>query len=327
MKASIYSIAALALMSSLAACSDDAELQSAVETIVSFDGEAEFLSNFFVLNDLGQVEQNIIGQPLDAKDPSVVSYAMGDIDAARDHFLSLIPEDGLVEKKPDGSIVYTPVKIETSYLWDDDSEDEPKEVNSMTTEQPTVVFAPVEKGNLLATITFNTANSPVKRADVLYDWPLNSDSPYQKGELVWAPTFQIMGAQTQYVCVREAKDGVSGILIAISKDPVAVTSPFPTKDKPGRGMLYSGNKRDMPNENEMRDCWAIFKADMDRWTERFHAAGGGELKFGENYWFGKTVLWDWCTFRGYKDKDQRECFSRFKNWKYRCWQIAYFAFK
>ncbi|MCF0204513.1 MAG: hypothetical protein HUK12_04355, partial [Muribaculaceae bacterium] len=165
MKASKYIIAAMAILS-LASCEKkDLEPEIADGTsVMTYDGEAALLRKFMRVDSKGNVTQHIIGMPLNESDQSVISYAMSDLNAAREEFLSFLPEDAKVERKDDGSIIYTPVMTEMRFKQSDKEGEDPVTVACYSTDMPTVVFTPVEKGNLLATITFNDASLPVKRA-------------------------------------------------------------------------------------------------------------------------------------------------------------------
>ena len=332
MKASQYIFAALATLS-LAACNDDInfnEPMAPTGSYESYNGEDEMLRNFFILDKSGNVKQYIIGKPLNQNDSSVVSYAMSDIDAARDEFLSFLPEGAKVEYKADGSIVYTPVKIQTYYHIESNSEQQPMALSNSSTDQPTVVFTPVEKGNLMATITFNDFKSPVKRAEILYNWPLNSDSKYLEGDGIPFPTlFERDPAHyKKMVVIRESKNGRAGVLLYLSSERRKCGSwCFPRFEPNRNGMIIDGDEREMPNLNEMREYWGIINSNLKRWQKNFEDAGNRVPQYGDKCWFGKTVAWNWYTVQCKNANDKgltTEAYSREKNWEKPFWNEKFF---
>ena len=320
MKKLMYIMAALGIVS-LSACNNDGDIpDEPYKSFISQDGEQDFLNNFFWTDDDGNVEQYIMGIPLDNSKKDVVSFAMDNLTEARDQFLAYIPEDGKVEHKPDGSIVYTPVKVETFYKWSGDSTDEPILVHNVSTDEPTITFKPVEEGNLMATITFASSQSAVKRAEILYNWTRNSDSPFLEGEVVHDLRFHCCD---NMVCIREAKNGIAGVFLYISPKRMQTTSIF--RDWPHPGMLCSRDVKYMPEFKQAADYFKIFRRDMTRWQVNFREAGLGEPQYGEQYWYGERVLWDWATFCMKENGDcVRECFSRQKSWEKRCLMHEFF---
>ena len=298
-----------------------------VKSFISYDGEEEMLSNFFTTDDDGNVQDYIIGVPIDADHMDVTTCALGDLDKAREMFLTLIPDDGKVERNSDGSIVYTPVQIETYYKWSGDSIDEPKEERIVATDQPSVTFTPVEQGNLLATVTFASPTSPIKRLEILYNWPLNSFSEYQEGEEVTRSPI-IGNKDVKFLCIREASDGIAGVLLFISPETREIRSPFYEQAEYNReGKIIDPDNKKMPSLGQMNEYWKILSSDMNRWQRKFVSAGMGKPEYGTTYWFGGKHFFSWDGFR-YKQGGsyQKEGYSRLKHWKFQYFQHETFNF-
>lgn len=297
-------------------------------SVMTYDGEAALLRKFMRVDSKGNVTQHIIGMPLNESDQSVISYAMSDLNAAREEFLSFLPEDAKVERKDDGSIIYTPVMTEMRFKQSDKEGEDPVTVVCYSTDMPTVVFTPVEKGNLLATITFNDASLPVKRAEILYNWPVNSDSKYCEGDGVPMPTlFERDPAHYQkMVCIRESGNGRAGVLLYLSPETRKCGSYlFPRDEKHRNGMIIDGDQNEMPDLGEMKEYWGIINSNLARWQRNFVEAGNRKPVYGDKCWFGKKEAWNWYTVQCRTDKKlETEAYSREKNWDKPFWNVKYF---
>ena len=104
MKQLSYILAAVGILI-LSACNNSDMPDAPIESLISYDGEKEMFRNFFTTDDAGEVQDYIIGVPLDSDNLDVTSCSIESLDKAREMFLAMIPDDGKVERKSDGSIV------------------------------------------------------------------------------------------------------------------------------------------------------------------------------------------------------------------------------
>ena len=300
-----------------------------VESIISFDGEKDMFRNFFNTDSTGKVRDYIIGIPLDQNNEEVVSCAIESIDKAREMFLAMIPDGGKVERKTGGSIVYTPVQIETYYKWSGDSIDEPSVVREVSTDQPTITFTPVEQDNLMATVTFASSNSPIKRVEILYNWEADSYSAYLEGEIT--PCETLFGETKNFLCIREASNGIAGVLLYISEDKRMTRW---VKKTEREGMLIDGDEDNMPNRTQVTEYFGILLGNEDRWRKNCAVAGfpfpekatKGDYK--NSYWYGEVdqSIWPWWFAIRYYEKDDYvyDNFSRSDYWKFQYCQQYFF---
>ena len=273
-----------------------------MRSYTSYDGTREFISNFACLDAMGYVDQYSRGEPLDPDKPEVISYAMPSLDAARDHFLSLMPSDAKIKKNSKGVITYTPYSVLTGYDWNE-TDREPYDMSELKEDQPTIVFTPVNDGNLLATITFDpkAKGLPITQINVLASWPKTEASPYRRGDIV--PMYNIFDEEVDAICVRERANGFAGVALYIPIIECGVTTMYyddrldEAIEKYDKYMLCSLNLNSMPNEFQMNEYFDVMCQDLTYWQIRFEDADNGPLVLDEQYWMGKLKIWEWCTYK------------------------------
>ena len=326
MKQLSYILAAVGILI-LSACNNNDMPDVPIESLISYDGEKEMFRNFFTTDDAGEVQDYIIGVPLDSDNLDVTSCSIESLDKAREMFLAMIPDDGKVERKSDGSIVYTPVQHETYYKWSGDTLDNPTVVRVVSKDQPTVTFMPVEQNNLMATVTFASSNSPIKRVEILYNWQLNSDSEYLEGEITKRET--LFHKMENFVCIREASNGVAGVLLYFSPETreVRSTAPWLDIEKNRNGKLITDDIKKMPNKNQMEDYWKIIHSNKERWDSNFRVAGGKEVpQYETYYWYGEDsdllMIRHWMALRYSKTgkPETKGCNRMWGKEKFHYWQ-------
>ena len=130
-------------------------------------------------------------------------------------------------------------------------------------------------------------------------WPVNSEeSPYQLGDIV---VINVQGLGSfNGICIREKGKGVSGLVLAITKEEFY--GGWDRDDKPGMMedtfLSYGSHNKDWvnkycPNKSDATALASILATDWDFFEACFDDAGEGQLRKGWNYW---TEEWDWKLF-------------------------------
>ncbi len=196
---------------SLASCSSDDENQGTVTPpgadsipesgdVTSFD-QVKFLQNNIVeIDSVGNMVQRVNGAPLDTADTTVLSIKVADVNAAKEMFKSWLSPD--TETEP-----ISPSTVDVKAAL--------KDGNGAVKE--TVYFKSVNDGNDVAEMTFdgNGVFKHFTKVKFTTMWPLNSGrSPYHVGDREQHDTYE--EGMKNWVCVREAKEGVAGLMVYVS---------------------------------------------------------------------------------------------------------------
>ncbi len=194
-------------VASLASCSSDSDNNSGQGhpesgDVTSYDQVRYLQNNIVEIDSLGNMVQRVSGIPLDNSDTTVLSIKVADVEAAKKMFVSWLSPDTKTE-------LISPSTVDVkAALADGDGK-----------VKDTVYFKAVTSGKEVAEMTF--AKSDVfkhfSKIQFVTGWPSpfkEGRTPYHVGEFENYPTFE--EGTKKWVCVREAKDGVSGMLMYIS---------------------------------------------------------------------------------------------------------------
>ncbi len=249
-------------LASLTACSsdnDDNNNNGRQESgkVTSFD-QVKFLQNNIIeIDSLGNMVQRVSGARLNEADSTELTVGAADVNAAAEMFKSWLSPDTKTE-------LISPSTV--------DMKADLKDADGKVKE--TVYFKTVtDKGNDIAEMTFEKGGvlkhfSKVKFV-VRNTFSLNNHSPFKVGEYEQHDTYS-EGMQN-WVCVREAKDGVAGLMMYISQ-------------KAGWwGFNYIGNFA-TPSLAKAASDALRFNNNWDKFEEYFKAAGQERLLKSEYYW-------------------------------------------
>ncbi len=248
----------------LTSCSSDdyGNKQSEAESgdVTSFD-QVKFLQNNIVeIDSLGNMVQRVNGIPLNNADTTVLSIKVADVAAAKKMFESWLSPDTKTE-------LISPSTVDVkAALKDEDGNI-----------KETVYFKTVTDGNDIAEMTF--AGSGVfkhfSKVKFVTAWPglfTEGRSPYTVGQ---TELFEAHGKKTpqKWVCIKEAKDGVAGMMMYISDYKTAM------------GTNYIS---DLATPSLAKAASDVLRTDWDKYVEYFKNADR-TLESGEYYWIN-----DWA---------------------------------
>lgn len=252
-------------MASLASCSSDNyhNEQEGPESadVTSFDQVKYLQSNIVEIDSVGKMVQRVNGIPESNADTTVLAIKVADINAASDMFKSWLSPDTKTELiSPSTTDMKAALKDEKGNV------------------KETVYFKSVNSGNEVAEMTF--AGSGVfkhfSKVKFVTAWALpfaEGRSPYTIGQ---TETFQTYSDGMQkWLCVREAKDGVSGLLVYISNAKVLM------------GTKYIHN---FPTPSLAKTTSDVLRSDWNKYVKYFDGLGR-TLESGEYYWIN-----DWAFY-------------------------------
>lgn len=258
--------AGLCLMSLFAACSEEigdikpegGDVDSM--RITNFDQKQFLQAKFVLVDSMGGFVQRVNGVPLDPADTTVLYIGVKDVAEAKSIFKGWLAPDA--EPIENGDVITVDLLDENGH--------EQGQVNFT----PKMEYAPEP---LVAVVNFSEGTDMKYVSEVKFipegSWPNNSESPYAVGETVSMETID-EGVQ-KWLCIREAKQGISGILVYLSHETNFV---FPDIDN---NIYYFF--RPNPIISTISEVAAITSANWDVFQPMFTAAG--MTLADEYYWF------------------------------------------
>ena len=211
---------------------------------------------------------NGYGVALDTDYPDHLYIGVGDYDEAEDLFLGWVA--------PGGDVKETPPSTDIVYQFTDENGNK----------QGSVTFAEsYEDGHVAELYVGNGTDLPFRRITFLLHsaWPpfQGAGSKWQLGDIAT----KIYGYTS--VCIREASQGVKGLLVALSTEEYWGNGYiFADGD---RTMSFNGANRDwvnkyVPDETEVVTIAQILCGDWDFYVDCFKEAKAGALVKGREYW-------------------------------------------
>lgn len=258
-------------LTSIYSCSSDDDDDNDKEvqesgSVTTYD-QVEYLQNHIVeIDSLGIMVQRVNGMPLNSADTTEVSIGVEDFDAAAEMFKSWLSPDTKVELSSPST-----VNMQASL------KDEAGDVKE------TVYFKAVEsEGPNVAEVTFASEGVFKHFSKVVFvkssAWPENASfSPYYVGDLEKYDTYR--DGQQYWVCVREAKKGVSGLLVYISD---------------GEWVLGQKYIKNFASPSIAKDVSSILKSNWNTYVKYFNEAGR-TLDKNSFYWIND---WKYFVFGG-----------------------------
>ena len=240
---------------------DDVKVQESV-SVTTYDQVKYFQDNIVEIDSLGVMVQRVNGMPLNSADTTELSIGVENLDAAAEMFKSWLSPDTKVELSYPST-----VNMQASL------KDEAGDVKE------TVYFKAVEsEGKNVAEVTFASDGVFKHFSKVVFvkssAWPDNASfSPYSVGDLEKHDTYE--DGKQYWVCVREAKVGVSGLMVYISADAWIL------------GQKYIKN---LASPSTAKTVSSILKSDWNTYVKYFSAAGR-TLDKDSYYWIN-----DWKYF-------------------------------
>ena len=236
----------------IASCSTDEEDITLEETQyqgrVTVFNQVRYLQNNIVeVDSLGNFVQRVSGAPLNPADTTELYIGVANLPDAAEMFQGWLSLDTEMKLSAPSTV---------------DMEAGLKDENGQL--QETVYFKVVDEAPTLAEVTF--AKGPVMKhvSKIIFikesAWPENDYSPYLIGDQA------VGGAVGGYVCIREAKNGISGLLMYITRD----TSVGIYKSCPSVSLATEASK--------------ILRADWDAFVLFFSSSSGSLLKKDTFYW-------------------------------------------
>lgn len=255
-------------LASLAACSSDdynnnGEIQESGD-VTLFDQVQYLQNNIIEIDSLGNIVQRISGVKMNDADSTELTVGVKDINAAKEMFESWLSPDTKTKAISPSTV---------------DMEADLADANGKVKE--TVYFkAATGNSNEIAEMTFKNGGVLKHFSKVRFIGPnlhsLNSYSPYTVGDFEQHDTYD-EGMQN-WVCIRDAKDGVSGLLMYISSR--IASRGMSDVDYFATPSLARAASELMRNNNN----W-------DTYVELFKESGHDYLNAGEYYWIG-----DWKNY-------------------------------
>ncbi|MBR6593545.1 MAG: hypothetical protein IKK81_13140, partial [Prevotella sp.] len=182
----------------LTSCSPDEDItpeETLYQGRVTVYNQVRFLQNNIVeVDSLGNFVQRVNGAPLNPADTTELYIGVANLSDAAEMFQGWLSPDTEVNLSAPSTIdMETGLKDENGQL------------------QETVYFKVVDEAPTLAEVTFakGTVMKHVSKIIFIKEsaWPENDESKYLIGDKTWG----------RAVCIREAKKGVSGLLLYISR--------------------------------------------------------------------------------------------------------------
>lgn len=189
----------------ITSCSPDEDItpeetQSNGEVIV-YNQVKYFQNNIVEIDSLGNFERRVNGAPLNSVDTTELYIGVADLAAAVEMFQDWLSPD---------------TEVNLSVPSNVDMEAGLKDENGQL--QETVYFKAVNEAPTLAEVTFakGTVMKHVSKIIFIKEsaWPENDESPWLVGDFETYDTFK--EGKHWWLCIREAKTGVSGMMMYIS---------------------------------------------------------------------------------------------------------------
>lgn len=217
--------------------------------------QVKYLQNNIVeVDSLGNFEQRVNGAPLNPVDTTELYIGVANLSDAAEMFQGWLSPDTEVNLSAPSTI---------------DMEAGLKDENGQ--QQETVYFKVVDEAPTLAEVTFakGTVMKHVSKIIFIKDsaWPENDESPWLIGDTQSYKTFE--DGVRNWVCIRESKNGVSGLFLYISNS----TGYY--------GQYYIKNFASVSTAKEVSK---ILRKDWDMYVAFFDEVGAGELNKGDYYW-------------------------------------------
>ncbi len=236
-----------------------------VRDVTSFDQVRFLQNNIIEVDSLGNMVQRVSGVRLDKADSTVLSVGVENIAEATEMFKSWLSPDTKTE-----TISPSTVDLKADLA---DGDGKVKE---------TVYFkAATGDGDDIAEMTFKNRGVLKHFSKVKFVLPkalgFNSYTPYHVGDWEQHDTYE-EGLQN-WVCVKEAKNGVAGLLVYISKES-ARWSLLCIKNFASPSLAIAASEAMRANSN-----------DWDTYVEYFKNAGQDRLNKSDYYWIN-----DWRYF-------------------------------
>ena len=183
----------------LTSCSPDEDItpdDTQYHGEVTVYNQVEYLQNNIVeVDSLGNFEQRVNGAPLNPADTTELYIGVANLSDAAEMFQSWLSPDTEVNLSAPSTI---------------DMEAGLKDENGQ--QQETVYFKVVDEAPTLAEVTFAKGMVMKHVSKIIFikesAWPENDESQYRIGDDVYG--------RFPYVCIREAKNGICGLLMYIS---------------------------------------------------------------------------------------------------------------
>lgn len=217
--------------------------------------QIKFLQNNIVeVDSLGNFVQRVNGAPLNSADTTELYIGVANLSDAAEMFQSWLSPDTEVRLSAPSTIdMEAGLKDESGQL------------------QETVYFKVVDESPTLAEVTFakDTMMKHVSKVIFIKDsaWSENDESPWLIGDTQSYKTFE--DGVRDWVCIRESKNGVSGLFLYISNSTGYC------------GKSYIKNFASVSTAKEVSE---ILRKDWDMYVALFDEVGAGELNKGDYYW-------------------------------------------
>lgn len=217
--------------------------------------QIKFLQNNIVeVDSLGNFVQRVNGAPLNSADTTELYIGVANLSDAAEMFQSWLSPDTEVRLSAPSTIdMEAGLKDESGQL------------------QETVYFKVVDESPTLAEVTFakDTMMKHVSKVIFIKDsaWSENDESPWLIGDTQSYKTFE--DGVRDWVCIRESKNGVSGLFLYISNSTGYC------------GQSYIKNFASVSTAKEVSE---ILRKDWDMYVALFDEVGAGKLNKGDYYW-------------------------------------------
>ncbi|MBR6601699.1 MAG: hypothetical protein IKK87_07640 [Bacteroidaceae bacterium] len=237
----------------LTSCSPDEDItpeETLYQGRVTVYNQVRFLQNNIVeVDSLGNFVQRVNGAPLNPADTTELYIGVANLSDAAEMFQGWLSPDTEVNLSAPSTIdMETGLKDENGQL------------------QETVYFKVVDEAPTLAEVTFakGTVMKHVSKIIFIKEsaWPENDESKYLIGDKTWG----------RAVCIREAKKGVSGLLLYISR--------FTTDQ----------TKDTYASMSLAKEASKILRADWDMYVSFFEDAGAGKLTKNTFYYTNESTF-------------------------------------
>ncbi len=164
--------------------------------------QVKYFQNLLVeIDTLGNIKQRVTGAPLNSIDSTELYIGVADLAEASEMFKNLLSPD--TEVKP---LVPSTIDLEVKL----------KDENGRLLE--TAYFKAVDNAPVLAEVTFQQGDVIKHVSKVIFikesAWPDNDFSPYMWGDFETYDAWK--EGKQKWLCIREAKTGVSGMMMYIS---------------------------------------------------------------------------------------------------------------
>ncbi len=256
-------------LASLASCSsdDNNEVRESGD-VTSFD-QVKFLQNNIIeIDSLGNIVQRVSGVRMNPADTTELTVGTDDINAAKEMFESWLSPDTKTEL-----ISPSTVDMKADLKDGDGNVKETVYFKTVSDNGDNIAEMYFEKGGVLkhfSKVKFVVPNS----------LNLNSRSPYAVGDREQHDTYD--EGMKNWVCVREAKNGVAGLLVYISERSKAW------------GTAYIGNFASPSLAKAVSEAMRSNNS-WDTFVEFFKDAGQDRLRSGDYYWIDD---WKYYVFGG-----------------------------